>query len=248
MIELIGVSKSYNRGAVKAVNDLSLTVQTGEIFGFLGPNGAGKSTTIKMLIGLLKPDAGSIRMDGLDISTDLLRIKQSIGYVPDEPLFYEKMTGYRYLNFIADIYGVGAQDRTRRISELAARFELTDALSDVSSSYSHGMKQKLAIIAALLHDPQIFILDEPMVGLDPKASFILKENMRQLCDQGKTVFFSTHVMDVAERLCDRVGIIRKGELIACSSFDELRAATGNEQSTLEQVFLELTDEDDSDAR
>ena len=239
MIALDHVYKSYNNGAVQAVSDLSLIVPEGEIFGFLGPNGAGKSTTINMMIGLLRPDRGSIVMDGLQAGKDLLQIKRKIGYVADEPVFYEKMTGLQFIRFISDIFEVTPEDQVRRTAELAERFEITDALGDVSSSYSHGMKQKLAIISALVHDPDIFILDEPMVGLDPRAAFTLKEIMRELCDAGKTVFFSTHVMDVAERLCDRVGIIRKGRLVACDTFENLRGAS---EATLEEVFLELTDE------
>lgn len=245
MITLENVTKSYDRGATRAVDSLSLTIPPGEIFGFLGPNGAGKSTTINMLVGLLRPDSGRISVGGYSFEHDMLKIKQIIGYVPDGPLFYEKMTGRSYLEFICDIYKVSPEDRKRRTESLSQEFLLSDALGDVISSYSHGMKQKLAIIAALVHDPEIFILDEPLVGLDPKAAFVLKEKMRQLCSRGKGVFFSTHVMEVAEKICDRVGIIRKGSLIACAPFDELRASRGGADESLETVFLELTDEDDT---
>jgi ABC-2 type transport system ATP-binding protein len=244
MIEIRNVSKTYSEGGVKAVDGLSLTVPSGEIFGFLGPNGAGKSTTIKMLIGLLKQDSGTILMNGIDTGEDLIGVKQIIGYVPDEALFYEKMSGRTYLHFIADVFRVVTEDRDRRIDELSREFLLANDLDSVISSYSHGMKQKLGIIAALVHDPEIFILDEPMTGLDPKSAFILKNTMRRLCDQGKTVFFSTHVMDVAERICDRVAIIRKGRLIACAPFEELKKQSGGANSTLENIFLELTDETD----
>jgi ABC-2 type transport system ATP-binding protein len=244
MIEITGVSKSYAKGTVKAVNNLTLKIPEGEIFGFLGPNGAGKSTTIKMLIGLLQQDEGTIIMNGKNTLEDITSVKKIIGYVPDEPIFYDKMTGAGYMNFIADVYGVPVDVRKKRISELSEEFLLADSINSVISSYSHGMKQKLGVISALLHEPEIFILDEPMVGLDPKASFILKEKMKELCDAGKTVFFSTHVMDVAERLCDKVGIISKGKLVACAPFTELRKNSGESSSTLENIFLELTDESD----
>lgn len=247
MIELNEVSKTYKKNGTKAVNGLTLQVPEGEIFGFLGPNGAGKSTTIKMMIGLLTQDLGTILMNGHDVSRDPVSVKSIIGYVPDEPLFYEKMTGIGYLNFIGDIFSVPAELRKKRIASLSEEFLFENQVGELITSYSHGMKQKLGIIAALLHDPEIFILDEPMVGLDPKAVFILKNRMRRLCEEGKTVFFSTHVMDVAERLCDRVGIIRKGELVACAPFEELKRASGEQQSTLESIFLELTDEADSSA-
>lgn len=244
MIEIERVSKSYNKGAVRAVNNVSLTVQSGEVFGFLGPNGAGKSTTIKMLMGILKPDSGIIKMDGLSTQEHPLEVKKKIGYVPDEPMFYDKMTGISYLHFIADIFSIDAHVRKQRIEALSQEFLLTDPLADVIASYSHGMKQKLGIIAALLHDPDIFILDEPLVGLDPKAAYILKKKMRELCNQGKTIFFSTHVMEVAEKICDKVAIIRRGELLAEGPFLELRKKAGDSDSSLEELFLELTDETD----
>ncbi len=242
MIALEKVDKSYSKGKVKAVKDLTLTVPPGEIFGFLGPNGAGKSTTIKMLIGLLKPDTGTVTLQGYDVMKEPLEVKKHTGYVPDEPVLYEKMTGRRYVNFIADVYGVSQEMRDQRIGELSRSYEMDQALDETIFSYSHGMKRKIQIIAALVHDPDIFILDEPMTGLDPRSSFTLKQTMRKLCDAGKTVFFSTHVMEVAERICDTVGIIRKGELIAHGPFSELRASSGKKDSTLEQLFLELTHE------
>lgn len=244
MIALEQVSKSYSQGKVKAVKELTLQVPPGEIFGFLGPNGAGKSTTIKMLVGLLKPDSGTVSLQGCNIQRDPLEVKKRVGYVPDEPILYEKMTGRRYLNFICDVFLVSKEKRDERIALLSQEFTMDQVLDDTILSYSHGMKQKIQIIAALVHDPEVFILDEPMTGLDPRASFTLKDIMRRLCNDGKTVFFSTHVMEVAERICDSVGIIRKGELIAHAPFPELKAASGKQDSTLEQLFLELTHEQD----
>jgi ABC-2 type transport system ATP-binding protein len=240
MISISNVSKSYDNNRIKAVQNLNLEISPGELFGFLGPNGAGKSTTIKMLVGLLHPDSGLVTIGGKNLQKNSREVKKLIGYVPDEPMLYEKMTGTQYLRFIADIYQVPKEQRTKTL-ELAEDFEIRHALDDVISAYSHGMRQKIAIISALLHDPEIFILDEPIVGLDPKSAFTLKEKMRQRCDAGKTVFFSTHVMEVAERLCDRVGIISKGTMIALGPFDQLRNQAGRSDSTLEQLFLELTD-------
>ncbi|WP_081942094.1 ABC transporter ATP-binding protein [Spirochaeta lutea] len=240
MITINSVSKSYDNGRVKAVQNLNLEIAPGEVFGFLGPNGAGKSTTIKMLVGLLHPDQGTITLGGLNPRTQGRQAKKLIGYVPDEPMLYDKMTGSQYLAFIADMYQVPRGSRSS-ILDLAEEFEIRYALDDVITAYSHGMKQKLAIIAALLHDPEIFILDEPIVGLDPKSAFTLKEKMRAHCQRGKTVFFSTHVMEVAERLCDRVGIISRGSMIALGPFEDLRDKAGRSDSTLEQLFLELTE-------
>ncbi|MFP4112855.1 MAG: ABC transporter ATP-binding protein [Spirochaetota bacterium] len=242
MIEIRNLVKSYSKGAKRALDDLSLNVKPGELYGFLGPNGAGKTTTIKIAVGLLRPDSGSATVAGADVLRDPLEVKQRIGYVPDEPLLYENMTGTRFLSFIADVFQVPGGERGR-ILELAEEFELRAALDDRISSYSHGMKQKVAIIAALLHDPEVFILDEPIVGLDPQSSFLLKETMRKQCAKGKTVFFSTHVMEVAERLCDRVGIIRHGKLVAEGPMDELRERAGKTDATLESIFLELTNAD-----
>ena len=239
MIQFQNVSKSYNKGEVKAVDDLHLDVENGELFGFLGPNGAGKTTTIKMMTGLLKPDSGTILLNSLDIKRKPLQAKRIIGYVPDEPVFYEKMTGIQFLTFIADVFNVPRKQR-QGIVELAEKFEMDTALADVISSYSHGMRQKLSILAALIHDPEILILDEPIVGLDPKASFLLKETLKSLCSEGKTVFFSTHVMEVAEKLCDRVGIISHGELIAAAPLSELRTKAGEKNASLEKLFLEIT--------
>jgi ABC-2 type transport system ATP-binding protein len=242
MISIHAATKRYSQDKPPAVDNLSLEVQKGEIFGFLGPNGAGKSTTIKMLVGLLRQDSGSITVNGFGLINELLSIKKTIGYVPDEPMFYEKMTALRYLNFIGDLYEIPTDSRAVKFTYWTKRFSLDSNLHDPVSSFSHGMKQKLGVIAALIHDPRLLILDEPMVGLDPRSSFVLKEVMREFCTKGGTVFFSTHVMDVAERLCDRVGIINKGKLISCGTFANMKKAQGDQGATLEKLFLELTDE------
>jgi len=239
MIELVNVSKSYGNGTKKAVDNLSLTVRPGEIFGFLGPNGAGKTTTIKMIVGLHKPDSGSVKVNGYDIVTQTIEAKRQMAFVPDTPEVYDRLTGLEYLNFIGDVYGVSPRDRQERIERFAATFELTSALTDRISGYSHGMQQKLVLMSALLHNPPVWVLDEPMVGLDPRSAHNLKELMADHTRSGNTVFFSTHVLEVAERLCDRVAIINKGRIIAQGTMDELRKGQSGE--TLEKIFLELTD-------
>lgn len=240
MIELKNVSKSYNKGEIKAVDDLTMDINDGEIFGFLGPNGAGKTTTIKMITGILNADSGSIKINGLDIKKNSLKAKMQFGYVPDNPDMYTKLKGIEYLNFMADVYEVPSDVRKKRIKSLLDRFELYDAANDLIQSYSHGMKQKIVLVGALINDPSIWILDEPMTGLDPKSSFVLKEMMREHTEKGKAVFFSTHVLEVAEKLCDRIGIINKGKLIFCGTMDEIREyAKGNE--SLEKIFLEMTE-------
>ncbi len=239
MIEIKNLSKSYNKGNIKAVDNLNLTVQKGEIFGFLGPNGAGKTTTIKMIVGLLNPDSGSISIKGFDNRVSPLEAKSNIGYVPDNPNLYDRLTGTEYLNFMADVYQVPSGLRKERISHYLEMFDLKDAAADLIKSYSHGMKQKIALTGALIHNPSVWILDEPMVGLDPKSAHLLKEQMREHCDKGNTVFFSTHILEVAEKLCDRMGIIHKGKLIAIGTMDELRQ--GDKKDSLENIFLELTD-------
>ncbi|HYF93822.1 MAG TPA: ABC transporter ATP-binding protein [Symbiobacteriaceae bacterium] len=245
MIEINGVSKSYGGGTKKAVDNLGLTVKPGEIFGFLGPNGAGKTTTIKMIVGLLRPDAGSILVNGYDIATQPIEAKRQIAFVPDTPEVYEKLKGIEYLNFVGDIYGVSAADRRARIERFAEVFELAGALAERISSYSHGMQQKLVLMGALLHNPPVWILDEPMVGLDPRSAHILKELMAEHVRQGHTLFFSTHVLEVAEKLCDRVAIIKKGRIIASGTLEELRQSRGQGQGqggeSLEEIFLELTE-------
>lgn len=240
MIEIVNLSKSYNKGVVKAVDGLDLQVKAGEIFGFLGPNGAGKTTTIKMMVGLLKPDSGSVTINGHSITDNPLAVKKSISFVPDTPEVYEKLTGIEYLNFLGDVYGVPGAVRRERIIFLLDLFALSGAVGDLIQSYSHGMRQKIVLVGALLHEPEVFILDEPMVGLDPKSSNNLKNYMREHCDKGKTVFFSTHILDVAERLCDRIGIIHHGKLIACGTMDELKGLSESKE-TLENIFLELTE-------
>lgn len=241
MLSINNLSKTYRGSKVKAVDDLSLEVRSGEIFGFLGPNGAGKTTTIKAVVGLLQPDAGKITVDGVDVWGSPIEAKRRIGFVPDTPDLYDRLTGREYLSFIADVFEVPPGEREQRASELLEMFELKEAVTDLVQSYSHGMKQKLAVTAALMHRPSLLILDEPMTGLDPKSSHLFKELMREHCDQGKSVFFSTHVLDVAERLCDRIGIINRGRLIAVGTMDELRSMAAGE-STLESIFLELTRE------
>ncbi len=244
MIRITNVTKRYQADARPAVGNLSLEVEGGQIFGFLGPNGAGKSTTIKMIVGILRQDEGRIEVEGFDNLDDAIGLKRIVGFVPDEPNLYEKMKAIKYLNFIADIYGVSEADRKERIEKYSKLFEIDENLSDELSSFSHGMKQKIAIIAAILHDPKVIILDEPMVGLDPRSSFILKDLLSKLCKEGRTVFFSTHVMEVAEKLCDRIAIINKGSLVAVGTLSEIKAKKGEEGASLEKLFLELTDSED----
>ncbi len=241
MIELSGISKTYAKSAVKAVDDLSITVQDGEIFGFLGPNGAGKTTTIKALTGVLRPDAGCARIDGIDIAANPLGAKRRIGYVTDNPELFARLKAAEYLNFVADVYGVDSSTRQARTAEYSSLFGIKEALGASIGSFSHGMKQKLLVTASLLHDPQNWVLDEPMVGLDPKAAFALKEIMRTRAAAGKTVFFSTHVMEVAEKLCDRLAIINKGKIVFTGTLAELKTMQGADGS-LESLFLELVDD------
>lgn len=239
MIELLGVSKTYN-GKTKAVDNINFTVNDGEIFGFLGPNGAGKTTTIKMLTGITKPDSGRALINGIDIVEEPIRGKKKFGFVPDSPDMFLRLKGIEYLNFMADIYETSKEDRIKRIGELASRFEMENALKDPLMSYSHGMRQKIVIMGVLLHDPSVFILDEPMTGLDPKSSYILKEIMREHANMGKTVFFSTHVLEVAEKICDRVAIINKGRILFCGTLEEMREHFKKDES-LESMFLEMTE-------
>jgi len=239
VIELIGITKSYAKGNVKAVDDVTLTVKPGEIFGFLGPNGAGKTTTIKIIVGLLQPDSGSVKVAGSDMLKDTITVKRSIGFVPDQPQVYDRLTGSEYLNFLADVYQVPEKVRKKRLEHLLQLFGIQDAVRDLVQSYSHGMKQKLVLTGALLHNPPVWIMDEPMVGLDPRSSFLLKDLMAEHCRQGYTVFFSTHILEVAERLCDRLAIINKGKIIACGTLDEINEH--HEKETLENIFLELTE-------
>ncbi len=239
MIEINNVSKSYN-GTTKAVDSLNLTIPDGVIFGFLGPNGAGKSTTIKMITGVLNPEGGDIKINGISIKDKPLEAKKQFGYVPDSPDMFLRLKGLEYLNFMADIYDVSKEVRKERIESLAKRFEMSDAIGDKIQSYSHGMRQKIVLMGALIHDPSVWILDEPLTGLDPKASYILKEMMREHVDSGKTVFFSTHVLEVAEKICDRVAIINKGNILFCGTLEEIREHFKTNES-LEKMFLELTE-------
>ncbi|NMB08515.1 MAG: ABC transporter ATP-binding protein [Tissierellia bacterium] len=240
MLKLQNISKTYGKGKVKAVDNVNLEIRPGEIFGFLGPNGAGKTTTIKMIVGLLKPDEGNIFLENINVWEEPLKAKSQISYVPDTPEIYDKLKGIEYLNFIADMYEIPKDIRHERIEKYLEVFNLKHAIGDIIGSYSHGMKQKLVLISALIHEPKLFILDEPMVGLDPKSSFQLKEIMRERCDEGNTVFFSTHVLEVAEKLCDRIAIINKGKIVALGTMEELRSHA-EEKESLENIFLELTE-------
>ena len=221
MIEIKNISKEYKKNK-KVINDINLEIKDGEIFGFLGPNGAGKTTTIKMITGILEIDKGDILIDGKSIKKELIEAKKQIGLVPDNPDVFLKLKGIEYLNFMADIYEVSTQDRVKRIKELSEKFEINNVLNNKIESYSHGMRQKLIIIGVLLHNPKNWILDEPMTGLDPKSSFELKNMMREHANQKNTVFFSTHILDVAERLCDRIGIIDKGKLLFVGTYEDLK--------------------------
>lgn len=232
MLRINNLTKIY--GEKKAVDNLSLHIQKGEIYGFIGHNGAGKTTTIKSCCGILKFDEGEIFVDGVSIKDHPLECKQKIAYIPDNPDLYEFLSGIKYLNFIADVYKVSSKDRETRIKKYADMFEITSDLAQPISAYSHGMKQKLAIIAALIHEPKLMIMDEPFVGLDPKASHLLKGQMREMCDHGGAIFFSTHVLEVAEKLCDKVAIIKGGKLITSGTMEEVKGDT-----SLETVFLEL---------
>ena len=235
MLQINHLTKTY--GDKKAVDDLSLHIQPGEIYGFIGHNGAGKTTTIKSCCGILQFDNGEILIDGKSISKDPLGCKSVLAYIPDNPDLYEFMSGIQFLNFVADIFGVSATERQERIRRYADMLELTDDLAQPISAYSHGMKQKLAVISALIHTPKLIIMDEPFVGLDPKASHLLKQLMRQICDEGGAIFFSTHVLEVAEKLCDKVAIIKGGKLMRSGTMDEVKGDT-----SLEEVFLELEGE------
>ena len=232
MLRIEHLTKKY--GEKKAVDDLSLHIEKGEIYGFIGHNGAGKTTTIKSVVGILDFDEGEIFIDGKSVKKDSLECKRVIAYIPDNPDLYEFMSGLQYLNFISDIFGVEEKDRKERIEKYSTAFEIKDDLASPISSYSHGMKQKLAIISALVHDPKLIIMDEPFVGLDPIASHLLKDIMREKCNEGGAIFFSTHVLEVAEKLCDKIAIIKGGKLIKSGTMEEVKG-----DSSLESVFLEL---------
>ena len=236
MLEIKHYSKTYGEDK-KAVDDLSLVVESGDIYGFIGHNGAGKSTTIRAVVGVLDFTEGEIFIDGHSVKDEPLACKRVTAYIPDNPDIYENLTGIQYLNFISDVFEIGAAERESRIKKYADLFEITDALGDLIGSYSHGMKQKVAIISALIHEPTLLVLDEPFVGLDPKATFQLKEIMHEMCARGTAIFFSTHVLDVAEKLCNKVAIIKKGKLIAAGTMEEL-----TEGHSLEEAFLEVENE------
>ncbi len=237
MLKIEHLTKSY--GEKKAVDDLSLHIAPGEIYGFIGHNGAGKTTTLKSVVGIQQFDQGEIFVGGVSMQKDPLACKKQLAYIPDNPDLYEYMTGIQFLNFIADIFGISVQERQERIRNYADRFELTDDLAQSIAAYSHGMKQKLAIIAAWIHQPKLIVMDEPFVGLDPKAAHLLKGMMREICDQGGAIFFSTHVLEVAEKLCDKIAIIKAGRLIRFGTMEEVKG-----DDSLEDVFLELEGEEE----
>ena len=232
MLQIKNLTKTF--GKKRAVDNLTLTIKPGEIYGFIGHNGAGKTTTIKSVCGILQFDSGEVLIDGISLRDNPMECKRRIAYIPDNPDLYHFLSGIKYLNFIADVYGVSAELRQERIRNYAGMFELTEDLAQPISAYSHGMKQKLALISALIHDPKLMVLDEPFVGLDPKASHTIKEIMREKCSAGGAIFFSTHVLEVAEKLCDKVAIIKNGKLVVSGTMDEVRG-----DSSLESVFLEL---------
>ncbi|MBP5354123.1 MAG: ABC transporter ATP-binding protein [Lachnospiraceae bacterium] len=236
MLVIRDLEKIY-RGTTKGVSDISLHVEKGDIYAFIGHNGAGKTTLLKAITGIHEFDKGTVLIDGLDITKEPEEVKRRIAYVPDNPDIYEFMTGIQYLNFIADVFGVPKADREARIAEYAGKFEITDSLGDLVSGYSHGMKQKLVLISALLHEPKLLIMDEPFVGLDPKATFLLKEIMKNMTEAGAAIFFSTHVLDVAEKLCNKVAIIKEGHLVTSG----LMSDVVKDQSSLEAIFMETVD-------
>ena len=233
MLEIINFSKTY-KGGKKAVDDLSLTVQAGDIFGFIGHNGAGKSTTIKSLVGVIDFEEGEIFVDGHSVKKDPITCKKVMAYIPDNPDLYEQLTGIQYLNFVADVFGVSEKDREERIQKYGDAFEITPYLGDLISSYSHGMKQKVAIISAVVHHPKLLVLDEPFVGLDPKAALVLKGMMKELCESGSAIFFSTHVLDVAEKLCHKIAMIHKGKLAISGEVKSLI-----KEHSLEEIFMKV---------
>ena len=237
MLQISHYTKQYTPGGKKAVDDLSLHIRPGEIYGFLGHNGAGKTTTIKACCGILNFTEGEILVDGMSVKKQPLECKKIMAYIPDNPDLYEFLSGIQYLNFMGDVYKVPADVREKRIAEYAADMGITEALADKVGSYSHGMKQKVAIVGALMHEPKLLIMDEPFVGLDPKAAFSVKKMMREFCDKGNAIFFSTHVLEVAEKLCDKIAIIKDGKLIASGTMEEVKG-----DASLEEVFLEVTEE------
>ena len=238
MLALTSVSKTYGGNKIKAVDNISLEVQSQQILGFIGPNGAGKTTTMKMITGVLAPDAGEIIINGHNIVSEPLPAKQNFGYVPDSPDMFLRLKGIEYLNFMADMYEVNPSTRNEKIAQMAETFEMTGALSGRIQSYSHGMRQKIIIMGALMHNPAVWILDEPLTGLDPRSSFQLKEMMRQHAQAGNCVFFSTHMLEVAEKLCDKIALINKGKIVFFGELEELKAQ--HNQLSLEEIFMEVT--------
>ena len=238
LIQVRNLGKRY--GDKVAVKDVSFDVQSGEVFGFLGPNGAGKTTTIKMIVGLLQPTSGAVRVAGHDVQAEPMAAKASSGYVPDTPNLYAKLSAHELLRFVADLYNLERGHAARRIDELLRMFDLAAAADDTIDSYSHGMQQKTSLAAALVHDPRVLVLDEPTVGLDPKSARLIKDILRQMADRGAAVMLSTHILEIAERMCDRVGIIDRGELIAVGTMDELRTLDSSGKASLEDIFLSLT--------
>ena len=236
MLEIKNISKTYRKSNVKAIDNVSLEIEEGDIYGFIGPNGSGKSTTIKCITGIHKYDEGEILLDGISVKDNPLACKQTVAYVPDNPDVYETLSGIDYINFICDVYGVG-EERKETINKYAEMFNIKDQLTDQIKSYSHGMKQKVVLIAALAHKPKLLVLDEPFVGLDPKASFDLKEVMKELCSTGTMIFFSSHVLEVVEKLCNKIAIIKGGKIIASGNTEDVKGDT-----SLENVFLELFNE------
>jgi ABC-2 type transport system ATP-binding protein len=243
MISLENVTKTYN-GSYKAVDNLNLEIMDGEIFGLLGPNGAGKSTTIKMITGVIKPTMGNIKINNISISESPIKAKEQFGYVPDNPDMFLRFTGIEYLNFMGDVYNVEGTERKERIKELSKRFGMDEALGDKIQAYSHGMRQKIIVMGVILHKPKVWILDEPLTGLDPKSAFTLKEMMREHADEGNTVLFSTHVLEVAEKLCDKVAIINKGQLVYNGTLNHMKEKF-RENESFEEMFLELTNNEEA---
>ena len=239
MLKICNLTKTYAKSSFKAVDSLSLEVNSGEIFGFIGPNGAGKTTTIKSVCGII-PFEGKIEIAGIDIKVNSVAAKKNVGYVSDSHVLYDKLTGKEYVNFMADMYGVSTVDRNKRIDKMLELFKMKDSYGDQINSYSHGMKQKISIMGALIHAPKLWVLDEPMTGLDPASSFELKQLMREHCKEGNTVFFSTHVLEVAEKLCDRIGIISGGKLVLLGDMDEIKSRQSDK--SLEEIFMSVTGE------
>lgn len=238
MIEIINLTKRY--GNITAVSELNLTIPNGQLFGFLGPNGAGKTTTIKTLVGLLKPTSGVVKIEGFDVQKQPLEAKRVVGFIPDKPFIYEKLTGKEFLQFTAGLYQVEPRSVDERIAQLLDMFELNDWGDELVESYSHGMRQKLVMSAALIHQPQVIVVDEPMVGLDPKGARLVKKIFRELCDNGTTIFMSTHTLEIAEQMCDHIAIIQKGQIIAQGTIEELHRLAQTTKTNLEDIFLELT--------